>query len=323
MTEPAAPKHPLVLLCGATASGKSSLALALAEALGGTVINADSMQVYRDLRILTARPSAAEEARVPHKLYGVLDGDEVCSAARWAGLAAEAAREAWAAGRLPLMVGGTGLYLRALTDGLAQIPDIPPWVRDAARARVAVRGAAAAHADLAARDADTAARIDPANAQRVARAWEVLEATGRPLAWWQDRPPVLPLPEARVLTLVLDPPREALRAAIDARFEGMVEAGALDEVRALLARDLSPERPVMKAVGVPELSASLRGDIDLATAITRAQAASRQYAKRQRTWLRRQVRADSIARPDTGAQYSESQVRETIANVRRFWLTAP
>jgi len=319
MTEPLSP---LVLLAGPTASGKSSLALALAEALGGTVINADSLQVYRDLRIVTARPTPAEEARVPHRLYGVLDGDDVCSAARWAGMAADAAREAWTAGRVPILVGGTGLYIKALTEGLAAIPDIPPDIRAAARARLDDMGNAAFHADLAARDPEMAARLDPGNSQRLARAWEVLEATGRSLAWWQDQPPAPPPLSARTLTLVLDPEREALRAAIDARFAAMVAAGALDEVRALLARTLPPDRPVMKAVGVPELAAHLRGDIDLATAIARAQAASRQYAKRQRTWLRHQMRADLTLTPTPAAQYSETLAAQTIAFVRRFLLTA-
>lgn len=311
MTEP--PSPPLVLLCGPTAGGKSALALALAEALGGTIINADSMQVYRDLRILTARPTPGDEARVPHHLYGVLDGAEVCSAARWAGMAAEATREAWAKGRLPLMVGGTGLYLRALTEGLADIPAIPQDVRQAARARIQAEGAPAAHVALAARDPDTAARIDPGNAQRVARAWEVLEATGRPLAYWQDQPPARLLPEAHVMTLVLDPPREALRAAIDARFVHMVETGALDEVSHLLARALAPDAPVLKAVGVPELGAHSRGEIDLATAIERAQAASRRYAKRQRTWLRGQVRADLIL---AGRPLTPEESDEVIQKVR-------
>ncbi|WP_299436903.1 tRNA (adenosine(37)-N6)-dimethylallyltransferase MiaA [uncultured Rhodospira sp.] len=316
-----APLLPLVLLAGPTASGKSSLALALAEALGGTVINADSLQVYRDLRIVTARPTPAEEARVPHRLYGVLDGDDVCSAARWAGMAADAAREAWTAGRVPILVGGTGLYMKALTEGLAAIPDIPPDIRAAARARLEELGNAAFHADLAARDPDMAARLDPGNSQRLARAWEVLEATGRSLAWWQDQPPAPPPLSARTLTIVLDPEREALRAAIDARFAAMVEAGALDEVRALLARALPADRPVMKAVGVPDLAAHLRGDIDLATATARAQAATRQYAKRQRTWLRHQMRADLTLTPTLAAQYSETLAAQTIAFVRRFLLT--
>ncbi|SDE47119.1 tRNA dimethylallyltransferase [Rhodospira trueperi] len=312
---------PLILLAGPTASGKSSLALALAEALDGTVINADSMQVYRDLRILTARPTPAEEGRAPHRLYGVLDGNDVCSAARWADMAAEAAREAWAAGRLPILVGGTGFYMQALTEGLAAVPDIPPDIRAAARARLDEIGNAAFHDALAARDPEMAARLDPGNSQRLARAWEVLEATGRSLAWWQDQPPAPPPLTARTFSIVLDPDRDALRTAIDARFVAMVEAGARDEVRALLARTLPPDRSVMKAVGVPDLAAHLRGEIDLATAIARAQAASRQYAKRQRTWLRHRMRADLMLPSLQIAQQPERLAAETKTFVRRFLLT--
>jgi len=318
MTEsPSDPHPPLILLAGPTASGKSGLALALARAFNGVVINADSMQVYRDLRILTARPSPEDEAAAPHRLYGVLDGAEVCSAARWAGLASAAIRETWAAGRLPIVVGGTGLYLEALTEGLSPIPDIPEAIRLEARAKLARLGNAAFHADLGARDPETAARLDPSNSQRLARAWEVLEATGRSITFWQAQPPDPPPLAAHRLSLVLDPDRETLRARIDARFSAMVATGALEEVAALLARALPPDRPVMKAVGVPELAAHLRGETDLDTAITLAQAASRQYAKRQRTWLRGRMASDA----DLTAQDSESLAHEGFAVVRRFLLT--
>ncbi|MBB4284570.1 tRNA (adenosine(37)-N6)-dimethylallyltransferase MiaA [Roseospira goensis] len=315
------PLSPLILLAGPTASGKSALALALAEAFDGTVINADSLQVYRDLRILSARPTPDDEARVPHRLYGGLDGAEVCSAACWAEMAAEAVRETWAAGRVPVLVGGTGLYMAALTEGLAPVPDIPPEIRAAARARLAAEGNAAVHAALAARDPVMAARLDPGNTQRLARAWEVLEATGRSLAWWQAQPRRAPPLAARTLTLVLDPDREALRAAIDARVHAMIAAGALDEVRALLARGLPPDRPVMKAVGGPDLAAHLRGEIDLDTAVARMQAASRQYAKRQRTWLRGQTTADAVLSSPDGVKFSERLTAQTFAIVRRFLLT--
>jgi tRNA dimethylallyltransferase len=236
-------------------------------------------------------------------------------------MAAQAAREAWAAGRLPILAGGTGLYMQALTEGLSAIPDIPSDIRAAARARLDEIGNAAFHAELAARDPEMAARLDPGNSQRLARAWEVLEATGRSLAWWQDQPPAPPPLTARTFTIVLDPEREALRAAIDARFAAMVDVGALDEVRALLARALPPDRPVMKAVGVPDLAAHLRGEIDLAAATTRAQAASRQYAKRQRTWLRHRMRADLTLPPPPPAQQPETLAAEAKTFVRRFLLT--
>ncbi|MBB4314518.1 tRNA dimethylallyltransferase [Roseospira marina] len=312
---------PLVLLAGPTASGKSRLALSLAERLEGTIINADSAQVYHDLRIVSARPTPDEEARVPHRLYGVLDGNAVCSAPRWADMAADAVRETWAADRLPLIVGGTGLYMKALTEGLAAMPDIPPAIRAEVRARVAALGPPAAHAALAARDPETAARLDPANPQRIARAWEVLEATGRPLAWWQRQPPAPPPLAARVLTLVLDPPADALRRVIDRRVETMLVAGALDEVSALRARGLPPDRPVLKAVGVPELSAYLTGALPWTEAVARMQAATRRYAKRQRTWLRGQITPDSILHTTDPTQFSESLADQSFAIVRRFLLT--
>jgi len=322
MTDPAQPPaQPLVLLAGPTASGKSSLALALAERLDGTVINADSAQVYRDLRIVSARPLPEDEARAPHRLYGVLDGNAVCSAVRWADMAAATVRETWAAGRLPLIVGGTGLYIKALTEGLSVIPESPPEIRASARATLAEMGNAAFHAALAERDPETAARLDPGNSQRLARAWEVLEATGRPLVWWQRQPLAPPVLNARTLTLVLDPPREALAAVINARVDAMVAAGALEEVAALLARALPPDRPVMKAVGVPELAAHLRGGLPLPEAVARMQAATRQYAKRQRTWLRGQGRADAVLRPPDLTQFSESMTEESFAIVRQFLLT--
>ncbi|MBB4264904.1 tRNA (adenosine(37)-N6)-dimethylallyltransferase MiaA [Roseospira visakhapatnamensis] len=315
------PPPPLILLAGPTASGKSGLALALARAFDGVVVNADSMQVYRDLRLLTARPSPEDEALAPHRLYGVLDGAEVCSAARWAVLAKDTLRETWEAGRVPIVTGGTGLYLEALTEGLSPIPDIPAGIRAAARARLDRMGNTAFHAALIARDPVTAARLDPGNSQRLVRAWEVLDATGRSLSWWQDQPPDPPVVSARRLTLVLDPPREALRAAIDARFVAMIAAGALAEVAALLARGLPPDRPVMKAVGVPDLAAHLRGETDLETAVMRAQAASRRYAKRQRTWLRGRVRADGRwAGPSGGggAGSGPDDTTDVVETVRRF-----
>lgn len=312
---------PLLILAGPTASGKSGLAMALAQAFDGEVINADSMQVYRDLRILTARPSPEDEAAVPHRLYGVLDGDDVCSAARWAALAREAIRAAWAAGRLPIVTGGTGLYLEALTEGLSPVPEIPDAIRAEARARLERLGNAAFHADLAARDPEMATRLDPGNSQRLARAWEVLEATGRSLAWWQTRPPWPPPLPARRLALVLDPERQRLWAAINARFVAMVEAGAMDEVAALLARALPSDRPVMKAVGVPDLAACLRGKLDLEAAITRAQAASRQYAKRQRTWLRGRMPAHAIRRALIPGDASGPVVDGILESVRRFVKT--
>ena len=305
-----------LVIAGPTASGKSGLALAVAREFGGMVINADSMQIYDGLRVITARPSAAEEALAPHRLYGVLDPTETCSAGRWLDLAKQAADSAWSQGLLPVFVGGTGLYLRALTQGLSPIPDIPEDIRAAARARFAALGNQAFHAALAERDPVMAGRLHPANSQRLVRAWEVLEATGLSLAHWQAIPPAGAI-AAEIRILVLDPPRDALNAACDRRFLAMLDQGALDEVRALLARDLDPALPAMKALGVPDLAAHLRGEIARDEAVARAQAATRRYAKRQATWFRHQIKeADRIP-----AQFSESLWPKIFPKLRQFLLT--
>jgi tRNA dimethylallyltransferase len=315
-----------VIVAGPTASGKSALALALAERVGGTVINADSMQVYRDLRILTARPTPEEEARVPHVLYGVR-GAAVPADAAWFREAALAAMDAArAAGRVPILCGGTGMWLDALVHGIAAIPPVPAAVRAAARALAAGIGAPALHARLAERDPATAARLEPGDTQRVIRAWEVLEATGEGLAVWWGRPAAPPAPW-RFAHVKLDPPRAAVRAAIDARFLAMIEAGALEEVRALGALGLDPALPAMRAHGVPPLLAAIRGQLPLAEAIARGQAMVRQYAKRQATWFRHHV----LAPPErtfaidawlgADAQFSEMRMAALFAFIDDFLLT--
>jgi tRNA dimethylallyltransferase len=277
----------VIVVAGPTASGKSALALALAERLGGAIVNADSMQVYRDLSVVTARPSEAELARAPHRLYGVLDGAELCSAARWAALAHAEIAAAAAAGHRPILCGGTGLYLRALLNGIAPVPPIPGEIRAAARQRHAELGGEAFRAELAGLDPEGAARLEPGDSQRLMRAYEVVLATGTPLGVWQRAAAPEHAFEPIVFTLL--PPRDRLYARIDARFTEMVEQGALDEVQALVARGLDPALPVMKAVGVPELSAYLEGAAALDAAIAAAQQASRRYAKRQYTWFRHQL----------------------------------
>ena len=276
----------LIVIGGPTASGKSALALALAERFGGTVINADSLQVYAELKVLTARPDEAALARAPHALYGYLSGAERCSAGRWRSAALEAISAAQAAGRLAILVGGTGLYIRALLDGLSEIPDIPPNVKAAVQALREEGGLAAIRARLMARDPATAARLGPSDTQRHIRALEVIEATGRSLSSFHGTAEAKPM---AALRLVLEPPREALRAACDARFRAMIGQGALAEVEALLARGLDPALPAMKAVGVRELGDYLAGRTSLDQAIRDAQAATRQYAKRQQTWFRHQM----------------------------------
>jgi tRNA dimethylallyltransferase len=278
-----------VLIAGPTASGKSALALALAERLGGIVINTDSMQVYRDLKIITARPGAAEEARAPHLLYGHVDASENYSVGRFLGDAAGALEEASRQGRVPIIVGGSGLYFKALTRGLAAIPPVPADMRAAIRARLDVEGSAALHAELARRDPVTAARLRPADRIRIGRALEVLVATGRPISDWH-RDGMLPLLDAsRTAKVFLAPDRAALYRRIDVRFDAMLAAGALDEVRALNERHLDPLLPAMKAHGVPWLIRHLAGEIPLAAAAEGAKSDTRHYAKRQFTWFRNQL----------------------------------
>lgn len=278
-----------VLIAGPTASGKSALALALARETGGVVINADSMQVYRDLRILTARPSEAEEREVTHLLYGHVDGAAEYSVGRWIEDAAAALAAVRSAGRLPIVVGGTGLYFRALTHGLSPIPAIPAAVRERVRHEAEAESSAILHARLATRDPLTAIGLRPNDRQRIIRALEVVEATGRPLAEWQGIGGDCLLPASRCLRLVLDMDRETLRARIDGRFDAMLAAGALDEVRHLMARGIPADRPILKAHGVPALSRHLRGEMSLQEAAAEGQADTRRYAKRQQTWFRHQM----------------------------------
>lgn len=274
------------LIAGPTASGKSALALSLAKAVGGEIVNADSMQLYRDLRILTARPSAEEEALVPHHLYGVADAADGWSVGRWLAAATATLADIAARGRTAVVVGGTGLYFRALTVGLAEIPPIPAAVRQAAQDRYDTEGEAAFRARLGAVDPAAAERIAPGDRQRLVRAMEVAEATGRPLSQWQaETEPGL----SGYRAVVLEPPRAALYARCDLRFGRMVEEGALDEVRALLARDLSPDLPLMKATGLRELGRHLSGELSLAEAIELGAQETRRYAKRQSTWFRNQA----------------------------------
>ncbi len=276
-----------MVIAGATASGKSARALALAQAENGVIINADASQLYADLRVLSARPSPDEEAQAPHRLYGVIDGAQACSAAQWAALAKVEIAAAHAAGRLPIIIGGTGLYIRTLLDGIAPVPEIDHAVRGDVRAL----DAEAAWAALEREDPVMAGRLNPGGGQRVARALEVMRATRRSLADWQQQLEggiggTVAL-DAHVVTL----PRDALYARCDARLVAMLDGGALDEVAALLTRDLAPDLPVMKALGVASLAALLRGEIDRATALAQAQQATRNYAKRQATWFANQTPA--------------------------------
>jgi tRNA dimethylallyltransferase len=292
-----------VLIAGPTASGKSALALELAQKTGGVVINTDSMQVYRDLRIITARPTIEEETLVPHRLYGHVDAGVNFSAGAWVGDAAKALGEARAQGHLPIFVGGSGLYFKALTRGLSAVPPIPATVRDSVRDRLERRGVEALHAELAQRDPVSAGRLKPRDRTRIARALEVVEATGRPLPDWhrEGLPPLLPPGEFSAVFLA--PEREQLYGRIDARFGAMLDAGALDEVAALGARRLDPLLPAMKAHGVPALIRHIEGKISREEAAEIGRADTRHYAKRQFTWFRHQLPEFEWVEPEAAREW--------------------
>jgi len=297
-----------VLIAGPTASGKSALALALAQRTGGVIINTDSMQVYRDLRILTARPTPEDEARVPHRLYGHVDAAINFSAGAWVADAAKILVAAGAQGQMPIFVGGSGLYFKALTRGLAAVPPVPPAVREAVRARLERDGAEALHAELARRDPASAERLQPRDRTRIARALEVVEATGRSLLDWhrEGLPPLLP--QGAFHALFLEPGRDTLYARIDARFDAMLIAGALDEVAALAARKLDPLLPAMKAHGVPALIRQLKGEITREEAAEIGRTDTRHYAKRQFTWFRHQLPEFEWVKPEAAGKWLGSVI---------------
>jgi tRNA dimethylallyltransferase len=302
-------KSPIaVLIAGPTASGKSALALSFAQTHGGVIINTDSMQVYRDLRIITARPTPEEEAQVPHLLYGTVDGTVNFSAGAWVGEATRVLAEARAQNRLAIFTDGSGLYFKALTRGLSAVPPIAPTVRESVRARLERDGVEALHEELKRRDPISAERLKPRDRSRIARALEVVEATGRSLTdWHRDGLPPL-LPPEQVKALFLAPERDELYARIDARFDTMLRAGALDEVAALAARKLDPLLPAMKAHGVPALIRHLNGEITLEEAATIGRADTRHYAKRQFTWFRHQLPEFEWVKPEAAGGWLGQEV---------------
>jgi tRNA dimethylallyltransferase len=299
-----------VLIAGPTASGKSALALDLAEATGGVIINTDSMQVYRDLRIITARPTLEEEARVPHRLYGHVDAAVNFSAGSWVADAAMVLADLRAQNRRPIFTGGSGLYFKALTRGLSAVPPIAAEIRESVRARLERDGVEALHAALAQRDPASAERLKPRDRTRIARALEVVEATGRSLTdWHRDGLPPL-LPPGEFSALFLEPDRDELYARIDARYDAMLAAGAMEEVERLAARRLDPLLPAMKAHGVPALLRHLKGEItrDEAAAIGRAD--TRHYAKRQFTWFRHQLPEFEWVKPEAARGWLQRTFRQ-------------
>jgi tRNA dimethylallyltransferase len=278
------------IIAGPTASGKSARALALAREQNGVIINADATQLYADLRIVSARPSEAEMMQVPHRLYGFLPGEEAASAGKWLGWVKPEIEAAWAAGQLPILCGGTGLYLKALQEGLSPMPEVPVEVRAAVAARLAEIGKPAFYAELQKIDPAGAAHVGPHNTQRLLRAREVVEASGETFSAWMQKPREKLFPEARVTREVIELSREELYRRCDARFAQMMEHGAIEEVQTLLAKGYGDDAPVMKAVGVREIAAYLRGEMTKERVVELGQQNTRRYAKRQLTWLRHQVK---------------------------------
>jgi len=304
-----------VLIAGPTASGKSALALELARRTSGVIVNADSMQVYRDLRIITARPTRDEEAEVPHRLYGHVDAAMNFSAGSWVGDAASVLAETRAQNRLAIFTGGSGLYFKALTRGLSAVPPIAPEIREGVRARLERDGVEALHAELAQRDPPSAERLKPRDRTRITRALEVIEATGRSLTdWHRDGLPPL-LPPGTFSALFLEPDRDVLYARIDARFGAMLTAGVMEEVAALAARGLDPLLPAMKAHGVPALVRHLKGEITREEAAEIGRADTRHYAKRQFTWFRHQLPEFEWVKPEAA--------RGWLSNVIPGWSEGP
>jgi tRNA dimethylallyltransferase len=301
-----------ILIAGPTASGKSALALAIAEHVGGVIINADSMQVYRELRILSARPTAEEEARVPHALYGLVPAAEAYSTGRFVRAAADAITKAHEEGRRPIIVGGTGLYFKALLEGLSPIPPIDDAIREHWRAEADRRGAADLHRELSVCDATMAGRLSPTDTQRIVRALEVFEQTGRSLADWQKVQGTPVIEENETVRLLVSLDRATLHARADGRFDRMVASGALDEARELDALRLDPALPAMRAIGVRPLLSVIRGEQGQDAAVEGAKLETRQYIKRQETWLNRHM----ITWKPLSEKYMESNMREIFAFIQ-------
>lgn len=307
-------RQKLVLIAGPTASGKSALAVNLGRRLPSVVVNADSAQVYSDLRVLSARPDEAEMGGVPHRLFGYIDGAEACSAARWATDARREIAAAAAAGLLPILAGGTGLYMRTLLDGIAPVPEIDPAIRDQVRAMPVTD----AHAALSQEDPGAAARLAPGDSTRIARALEVIRSTGRPLSEWQAARTGGIADSVDLIPLILLPPRDWLFERIERRFSAMVDHGAIGEVEALLARRLDPALPVMRAIGVPEISAWLDGEIALEEMLERGTIATRQYGKRQYTWFSRQP---PVEWPVANVKLDDSTINDIVIKLYEEVLT--
>ncbi|WP_135080610.1 tRNA (adenosine(37)-N6)-dimethylallyltransferase MiaA [Terasakiella sp. SH-1] len=314
---PESAKNKVVVIGGPTASGKSATAMDVALEFDGVIINADSMQIYRGLPIVTACPRPEDEARVPHRLYQVMDPSETCSAGLWEKMCIEEIKKAWAGGKLPVVTGGTGLYIKTLVQGISQLPAIPDEIRNEVRRRGDMEGVEVLYEELQQKDPEMAGRLKPRDMQRICRALEVLETTGKSLALLQREIKPEPVLKADYDTHVIMPPRDILYERCDRRFNIMLEQGAVEEVRWLNEQKLDPKLPAMKALGVPELLSYVRGEINLEEARETAQMQTRRFAKRQCTWFRNQISNPKIH----SAQYSESLRDEIYNKIRQFLLT--
>lgn len=310
-------QKPVIVIGGPTASGKSAMALALASQFGGEIVNADSMQIYEDLPVLTARPDAVDRERALHHLYGVLNMGERCSAGQWRDLAVDAIQDIHVRGGVPVVVGGTGLYLKALMTGLHDMPVVPADIRDGLNLRLRNEGAPALHSELTAADPATAKNLNPADGQRIVRALEIFLHTGRGLRSWQSGEPEDAPADMRFFRLALLPPREYVYTVANDRFDGMLENGAIEEVASLLARSPAADFPLLKAVGVPPIRAYLGGGIDRERLIELGKRDTRRYAKRQVTWFRRQF----IPQMTIETKYSEINMDKIFSEIRKFLLT--
>lgn len=314
LTSPEEALPPAVVIAGPTASGKSALSVMLAQRLNGEVVNADSMQIYRDLPVITAIPDADEQQGVPHHGYGVLDGAERCSVGRWLGLTRGYLREVWGRGHVPVLVGGTGMYIRAALEGISPMPEIDAAVRDQATAMLRQLGGAAFRRKLMELDPVLASRLDDGDSQRLIRGMEIALATGTPLSTWQEAPPEGAI-AARFTTIRIAPPRDELYARIDTRFPAMLANGGIDEARAFLARGLDASLPLMKAVGFPPVADHLNGQIGREEAVALACRDSRRYAKRQTTWFNNQFTANFCEDSSYNTQYSESFIQKILSKI--------
>ena len=309
-------KPKVIVITGPTASGKSALGVDAALALDGEIINADSMQIYKELDVITARPDQASLEKVPHHLYGTISGSRRCSVEQWRTLAIQEINQVHERGKMPILVGGTGMYIRALEKGIAEVPDIPDAIREKGRTRLAQIGGEAFRAELSLLDPEMGEKLNPGDSQRLARAWEVVTHTGKSLLHWQ-REAEGQVPDYDFIRFALVPPREDLYDNCNKRFEVMLDQGGLKEVEDLLALSLDPALPIMKALGVPELAEYIRGEASLESAISRAQQNTRRYAKRQMTWIRTQYNDAKIV----NEKYSERLQGDFFNFIRQSGLT--